>query len=127
MKFLRLILVMWMVFFGMCVVLAQTNGIDTGTTPLPSSKTEFWQWAIAGITPVIIWLVSKIPADLPKPLLPILTPIVGLLLGSGLKWLGAADLGWVDMVQAGALAVFVREVVNQTITKRLQPPAPPDK
>lgn len=91
---------------------------DVSGDPLPQTTSEFWTFAIAGITPVIVWLVSKIP-NLPKAVLPTITPLVGIGLGFALKWLGDANLSWVDMAQAGALSVFVREVFNQWVTKQL--------
>lgn len=86
---------------------------------LPDSKVDFWKWGIAAITPFIIYGISRIP-KLPKPVLPTITPIVGILLGLGLKQLDAANLSWVDMGEAGALAVFIREVTNQWVTKQLK-------
>ena len=101
--------------------LVTTNGVagfDPGTANFPSTKTEFWTWGISIITPVIVWLFGKIP-QLPRPVLPLLTPIIGVLLGLILKKLGALNLQWIDMAQAGAVAVFIRESVNQLVTKQL--------
>lgn len=93
---------------------------DPATAPLPSGKTEFWTWAISIITPLIVYGFGKIP-QLPRPILPILTPVIGVLLGLIMKKLGALNLSWVDMAQAGAVAVFIRESVNQLITKQMKP------
>lgn len=97
-----------------------TNGVPVpvDTAPLPQTKSEFWTFAIAFVSPLIVWGVSKIP-DLPKKILPAITPLVGIGLGAGLKWLEAANLTWVDTAQAGALAVFIREVFNQWVTRPL--------
>lgn len=85
-----------------------------------SGREDIWKAVIAIVTPGIVYLIGKIP-PLPRWVLPSITPLVGLGLGLILKYLGAANLAWVDMAQAGALAVFVREVINQTITKQVKP------
>ena len=61
---------------------------------------------------------------LPKLVLPSITPLVGIGVGLALNKFAGADLGWYDMGKAGALAVFVREVINQAITKRLASEVP---
>lgn len=107
--------------FAFCIVslFAQTNGVPPiDGDPIPKSTSEFWTFAIAGITPIIVWGVSKIP-NLPKAILPSITPVVGILLGVALNKLDASNLSWVDMGKAGALAVFIREVFNQWVTKQL--------
>jgi hypothetical protein len=86
----------------------------------PSTKQDFWKWGISCVTPVIVWLFGKIP-KLPRPVLPILTPFVGVILGLILRWLAGLNLGWVDMAQAGMVAVFIRESINQLITKKILP------
>lgn len=98
----------------------ETPPIDFGHAALPTSKEDMWKWGIGIITPVIIWAFSKIP-NIPRPLLPVLTPFVGLLLGVVLKYLASLHLNWMDMAQAGALGVFIRETVNQLVTKQLTP------
>lgn len=102
--------------------LAATNQTDFGADALPTTKEAFWKWGIGAITPIIVWGLSKIP-NIPRPILPTVTPLVGVGLGFLLNWLGKQNLGWVDMAQAGALGVFIREVVNQWATKQLQPTA----
>lgn len=92
---------------------------DPAVGSLPSTKTEFWKWAISAITPVIIWLCAKFIPKIPDGALPVLTPIVGIGLGYGLNALAGLHLGWVDMGQAGAVAVFIREVINQNVTQHL--------
>lgn len=89
---------------------------------LPQTKSDLWKYAISAVTPIIVWLVTLVAPKIPKVLLPTATPLVGIGLGLLLNKLGASNLGWVDMAQAGALAVFIREVVNQAITKQLSPP-----
>lgn len=88
----------------------------------PNTKAEFWKWGISVITPCIVFFLGKVPA-LPRPVLPVITPLLGIALGLILRKLGQLNLGWVDMAQAGAVAVFLRESVNQLVTKQLKSPA----
>ncbi len=107
-----------------------TNGIVQITNNLapfnpvvgsfPDTKTEFWKWGISFATPLVVWLFGRIPA-LPRPVLPFLTPFIGIVFGLGLRKLGQLNLGWVDMGQAGLVAVALREGFNQAITKQLKP------
>jgi len=111
--------------------LAQTNdgtnsipGIgDVAHDALPTTKEDYWKWAVAAIVPAIVLGIRKIAPSIPKGMLPIITPILGLALGYGLKRLGMTNWGWVDMTQAGALAVFVREVFHQVTTGGMSEPA----
>ena len=93
---------------------------DPGTAPLPKSKAELWTWGISIITPMIVYLFGKIP-QLPRPVLPILTPVIGIILGLTLDKLTSLNLTWWDAAQAGAVAVFIRESVNQLVTKQMFP------
>lgn len=120
--------------FGGLVVLAQATNtnvvpVTPGPVPdIPQTVSQFWDLAIAAISPIVIWGVTKAVPKIPKVLLPSMTPLVGIGLGVALNKLAGANLGWLDMAKAGALAVFVREVVNQAITKTITggdtPPAP---
>jgi hypothetical protein len=108
---------------------AQTN-TPPALDPLPGDVGSFWKYGVAVVTPLIVTFVHWVAPKLPKVFLPSMTPLVGLGLGYAVNALGAANLGWVDMAEAGALAVFIREVVNQSITKRMEepetlPPVPP--
>jgi hypothetical protein len=108
---------------------AQTN-TPPALDPLPGDVGSFWKYGVAVVTPLIVTFVHWVAPKLPKVFLPSMTPLVGLVLGYAVNALGAANLGWVDMAEAGALAVFIREVVNQAITKRMEepetlPPVPP--
>ena len=94
--------------------------IDPVNGPLPMSKDQFWAWGIAAVTPVITWLFGKIP-QLPRPVLPVLTPFIGMVLGFILKKAEAAHLSWYSAAAAGSMAVFIRESVNQLVTKQLKP------
>lgn len=80
---------------------------------LTLSKTQLWALAISAITPLIVGLIYQMVPKIPKFILPAVTPLVGVVMGLVLNWFQKANLGWMDMAQAGALAVFVREVFNQ--------------
>lgn len=95
-------------------------GIDTISGAFPATKEQFWTYGIAAITPVIVWAFGKIPM-LPRPILPVLTPFVGMLLGFILQKLNAAHLHWYSAAGAGTIAVFLREATNQLVTKQLKP------
>lgn len=99
-------------------VFAQTN-VPPTPAPLPTSTAGYWDLAIAGVTPLLVTGIRKIIPSIPTVLLPTMTPLLGILLGLALNALAGANLSWFDMAKAGALAVFVREVTNQAITKRL--------
>lgn len=86
----------------------------------PATKSDFWQWGIAIVTPVIVWGISKIPS-VPRPVLPTLAPLLGVALGAALNKLAELNLSWVDMTQAGAAAVAIREIFNQWVTKQMRP------
>lgn len=94
-------------------------------TPLPSTKAEYWDLAIGAISPIIIWVLAWLMPKIPKPLLPTLTPLVGIGLGLLVNWLAGQSLSWFEAAKAGALAVFFRELVNQWVTKRLTEPTTP--
>lgn len=95
--------------------LAQTNAVVL--PPLPQTVTQYWDLVIAIITPLIVTGIWKYVPKIPKMLLPLMTPLLGIGLGLLLNWLAKANLGWVDMAKAGALAVFIREAFNQAVTK----------
>lgn len=118
----------WLWFCGLVVlaagaVFAQTNTVPL-PAPLPQTVSQYWDLVIAAVTPLIVTGVWKAVPKIPKWVLPVSTPVIGILLGLAMNSLAKANLGWVDMAKAGALAVFIREVVNQAITKQLMPPTP---
>lgn len=105
-------------------VLAQTNTPPTLPSDLPASVGQYWDLVIAAVTPILVTGIAKLVPKIPKWVLPTITPVLGIVLGLAYNKIVGANLGWVDAAQLGALAVFVREVVNQTITKRLATPDP---
>ena len=120
----------WLWFVGLLTVtlaaFAQTNAPGTLPVELPKTLSQYWDLAIAAVSPLIVTGLWKLMPKIPSAVVPLMAPVVGIGLGLLLNWLAKANLGWVDMAKAGALAVFVREVTNQVITKRLAaPPATP--
>lgn len=105
---------------------AVTNASAGTSPPLPKTVSDYWDLVIGAISPIIIWGLAKVMPKIPMPLLPVLAPVVGIGLGLLVNWLAGQNLGWFEMAKAGALAVFVRETVNQWVTKRYQaiPPVP---
>lgn len=123
---IRRLLAVFALFFLLAVfvlpVMAQAMPTDPGV--IPQSAAQFWDLAIAAVAPVIIWGISKAVPNVPKVLLPCLTPLVGMGLGYALNQLAGTHMGWYDAAKAGALAVFVREAVNQAVTKRVTADVP---
>lgn len=122
---------MWLVcamvlLVGPVLMLAQTPATNEapaiGTDPaiFPSGREAYWKWAIAIVTPLIVWGVSKIP-NVPRPVLPTLAPILGFGLGFALQKLTEANFTWVDTTQAGLAATGIREIFNQWVTKQMKP------
>jgi len=111
----------WLWFVGLLTVtlaaFAQTNAPGTLPVELPQTLSQYWDLAIAAVSPLIVTGLWKLMPKLPKAVVPLLAPVVGIGLGLLLNWLAKAHLGWVDMAKAGALAVFIREVVNKAITQ----------
>lgn len=107
----------------MCVYAAVIFAQTTNTPPvggdIPRDAGSLWDLAIGAVSPIIVWLVRLVVPKIPAVLLPTITPLIGIGLGLLLNQVAGANLGWMDMAKAGALAVFVREVVNQGITKRM--------
>jgi len=107
-------------------ILAQTN-----TGPLPplpmgaehTSLDQFWKLAISGVTPLIVGFARKLMPKIPTLLLPLSTPFLGIGIGLLMNWLAVANLSWVDLGQAGAAAVMVRETFDQAYKAFLKPPA----
>ena len=115
-------LVGMIMFLGMFAGMAigQTNDVPVPpAVDVPRTTSEIWDAAIACVSPIIVLLVNKAVPKMPKWVLPSITPFVGIGLGLILNWLAKTNLTWVDMAKAGMLAVFVREVWNQAITKGL--------
>jgi hypothetical protein len=108
-----------------------TNGtliVDTGgatpldpvTPELPKDLEGLWLLAIMVISPLLIAALGKIPA-LPRPVLTIIGPALGLGLGILLDKMNALNLAWWHVAGAASMATTIREIFNQWVTKRLKP------
>lgn len=120
MKILKLLLVA-LLFTAPFLLLAQTNPpvLDPSTAPLPTDVGSYWEYGIAIITPLLVWIFARFGPSVPVLVLPMLAPVVAIGLGLALNQLSSANIGWVDMAKAGTLAVFIRELTNQLVTKRM--------
>ena len=96
-----------------------TQAVEVLMVEAPHALANLWVAAIAVAAPLIVGGINKVVPKIPKVVLPASTPFVGVVLGLLLNWILSADMAWVDAAQAGALAVFVREVWNQAVTKHL--------
>lgn len=105
------------------VASAQTADAQS-SVQLPAAD-GYWDLAIALVSPLVVTGVAWAVPRIPKVLLPAMTPLVGIVVGLGLNAVAGAELSWLDMGKAGALAVFVREVFNQAVTKQLSSPPKP--
>lgn len=116
---------LWLIAFILTplAVLAQTNTIPV-EGELSKTLSQYWDLAIAAVTPLLVTGIYKLVPKIPKWVLPTITPLLGIGLGLAVNALTTANLGWVDMARAGALAVFIREVFNQAVTKQLTTPDP---
>lgn len=111
---------MVLIFMAALPVLAQvTTNTPPDLPPLPGDKSAFWQLAIAGATPLIVWAATLVVPKLPRKLLPVLTPFIGIALGTILNWLAGQNFTWYESGAAGLLGVGVREIFHQQITKRI--------
>lgn len=100
---------------------AQTNLLllSASSYVADTSKDAAWSYVISAISPIVVWLFTKVIPKLPKPVLPAITPLIGITVGLGLNALAGTNLGWIDMAKAGAMAVFIRETINQLVTKQI--------
>lgn len=116
--------------FALPVMAQVTNAPPAGAVTTPVVALDIWDIGIGVIAPILIWGLTKIAPKIPKPLLPTITPLVGVGLGYLVNWLAGQNMGWFEAAKAGSMAVFFREVVNQWVTKRMTEPdpvAPPAK
>lgn len=121
MKTSKLLLAIALLFACPLWLLAQTNdpAFDPVTAPLPKDVGGYWEYGIAIVTPLLVWLFARFGPSVPVLVLPMLAPVVAIGLGLILNQLSSANLAWVDMAKAGTLAVFIRELTNQLLTKRM--------
>lgn len=94
-----------------------TNGTLTNlppnvpTNPFPVGKDAAWFAVIPLLTFGVTWLVGKIES-LPKQLLPLITPILGWLIGFGIEKATAANFPWWSTAGAGAVSTMLYESIK---------------
>ena len=121
-------LFLFSVLFVLPAIAQVTNAPPAGTTGTAVSV-DIWDIGIGIVAPILIFGLTKIAPKIPKPLLPTITPLVGVGLGFLVNWLAGQNLSWFEAAKAGTMAVFFRELVNQWVTKKMAEPdpAPPAK
>jgi hypothetical protein len=94
-----------------------TNGTLTNLPPMPPSnpfpvgKDAAWFAVIPLATFAITWLVGKIQS-LPKQLLPLITPILGWVIGYVIERATAANFPWWSTAGAGAVSTMLYESIK---------------
>lgn len=108
--------------FALIMFLLALPGLaqDGGTAPAPTTPISLPHLLISVITPVVVWGISKVVPVIPRSWLPLLAPLVGALVQHLVDYVTGLNLTWLDGATAGGLGVFVREVVNQQVTKRIE-------
>jgi len=96
------------------------SGVEGYTATGPTGVTKLWELGIAIVAPIIVMGIKYLAPKIPTVLLPLSTPVIGLALGALTNWLTSANLAWVDMAQAGMVAVFIRESWDQALKARNQ-------
>ena len=110
MKKILLIVTVFFAFVG--ILFAQATEPPPGGTV---DSVTLWNYVVAIVSPIIIWGVNKLVPRIPKLLLPLASPFVGLLVGIALNKIAGADLSAQASMVFGGLAVLVREVSNQAL------------
>jgi hypothetical protein len=94
-----------------------TNGTLTNlppiapTNPFPAGTDAIWFAVIPLVTFGITWLVGKI-RSLPTQVIPLLTPIIGVAVGSLIEWATNAHFPWWSQAGAGAVSVAIYEALK---------------
>lgn len=107
----------WVVLLTPLALIAQTqtnlttNGVTLDPEIFPRGKEAIWLSLIPPITFTITWLFGKIP-PLPKEVLPWITPLIGVAVGSGLDWASSANWPWWSSAGAGTIAVAMYEAAK---------------
>lgn len=92
-------------------VLTNTPPIDPANPLFPQGKEAIWLALIPPATFTITWIFGKIP-QLPKEILPWITPVIGVILGLVMNWATKANFPWWSSAGAGAIAVAIYEAAK---------------
>lgn len=99
---------------------AATNDVPVVPDPLHTSQADLWRYGIAVVTPLLIALVKWGVPKIPGLVILSVAPFVGVVIGVALNAVSSANLAWVDSAQLGALGVYIRELVDQSVKLRQQ-------
>ena len=84
---------------------------------IPTDPTSLWDVGIAVVIPMIVQGIKWLAPKIPSAILPFTTPVLGLIIGLALNYFNIHHFSWWDAAKAGALAVSIREMWNQAVTK----------
>jgi len=106
---------MWLFVTSILLMPVMLMAQDGSTAPETMNKEMMWQYIIAIVTPFIVGGIKKIVPAIPKVLLPVSTPFVGLGVGFLLNAIAGANMDAMTMAKMGGLAVLIRETWNQAL------------
>jgi len=112
-KYLAFLKVLFVMSIVMLPVMLMAQ--DGPAAPDAMDNEGMWQYIIAIVTPFIVGGIKMIAPKIPKVLLPVSTPFVGLAVGFALNALAGANLDALTMAKMGGLAVLIRETWSQTL------------
>lgn len=99
-------------------VAQETNGqVLTNTPPVspsnpfPVGKDAIWFAFIPLVTFGITWVIGKIKS-LPKQILPLVTPVLGVAVGALIEWATKSNFPWWSTAGAGAVSVAIYEAIK---------------
>lgn len=80
-----------------------------------SKYAALWKIVVALGTLAITWGATKIP-NIPSRIIPVLTPIIGVVFAYGLEYVNGLNLPWWDGAAAGGLAVLIQQTWKHNVT-----------
>lgn len=94
--------------------------IDPVTAPLPNTLVEYWQYAIPVVTPLVIAVLKKIGPKIPRRAMPLISPVLGIVLGIGMQLIMRQHFSWMSATLSGLLGgagTWLREAVDQNLVQ----------
>jgi hypothetical protein len=85
--------------------------IPPPSNPFPVGKDAAWFAFIPLVTFGITWIMGKVKS-LPKNILPLLTPIIGVAIGAVIEWATKSNFPWWSEAGAGAISVAIYEALK---------------